>query len=74
MPITINDCARCSRPPDWGWDDMGDGHAELILYCLCRAETHTEASAEELNEAVEAWNELNPVSSRDTNDIGGHSV
>lgn len=58
MPITINDCARCGQPPQWGWDDMGGGFADLILYCHCLLEEHM-VKGVELADTSADWNKLN---------------
>lgn len=60
MPITVNDCKHCGALPHFGFDDMGGGYADLILYCDCpKREKYHEAKGGALRDTIEEWNSLN---------------
>lgn len=69
MPLQINECKNCGKLPDFGYDDMGGGYADLILYCDCKMDSskkfnpknYNEGRAGNLVDAVQEWNGFNPL-------------
>lgn len=58
MPITINDCHKCGKPPQVGFNtlDAWEGVYDVVFFCKnskCKVE---EGQGEDFISAVEDWN------------------
>ena len=61
MPITINDCTLCRELPEWGYDEMGGGFADLLLFCRCDKGAWVRGIT--LDDTAKGWNDANPSNS-----------
>ena len=57
MPITINDCKRCGKPPSLErWVEY-----DLDIECGCVPFTSNGVRNSDLEKLIKEWNELNPM-------------